>query len=146
MIIIHPWAQKLRNNNMNAKNYPYWNELITLIPDQIIQIGIEGEEQLVPIFKKKLSILELVSLIDECDAWISIDSFFQHLAWAHNKPGVVIFGKSDPNIFGHKENINLLKDRLYLREHQFDIWEAEEYNKNVFVKPEVVIESLNKLR
>ena len=60
MIIIHPFAKKLNNGKENPKNYPYWKELIEQIDEPIIQVGIEGEEQLVPDFRKNLSLLELM--------------------------------------------------------------------------------------
>lgn len=62
-----------------------------------------------------------------------------HLAWSIGQPGVAIFGPSDPNIFGHVENINLLKDRRYLRERQFWLWSQYEPNPEAFVDPKVVI-------
>ena len=47
MIIIQPYAKPLVNGKRNPKNYPYWKELISKIKEPIIQIGVEGEEQLV---------------------------------------------------------------------------------------------------
>jgi hypothetical protein len=142
MIVISPYAKKLRNDKNNPKNYPWWPELISLIKEPIVQVGIEGEEQLVDDFRKDLSVLELTALIENCRTWISVDSFFQHLAWDIGKPGIVLFGQSDPIIFGHPENINLLKDRKYLREQQFWWWEQCEYKEDAFVKPEEVVKYL----
>jgi ADP-heptose:LPS heptosyltransferase len=144
MIIIAPWAQQLRNNAQNPKNYPYWEELLSNIDEPIVQIGIEGEKQLVKDFKKNLSLLELKTLVKQCKTWIGVDSFFQHFCWSIGKPGIVLWGQSDPNIFGHKENINLLKSRDYLRADQFLIWEQAEYIEDCFVKPEVVLSYLQK--
>lgn len=144
MIIISPYSQKLRNGKINPKNYPYWKELISLIDEQIIQVGVTGEEQLVPDFRLNLSMNELKELVLECRTWISVDSFFQHFCWDLNKPGIVLFGQSDPNIFGHSENTNLLVDRKYLREKQFWLWEQADYNEECFVKPEIVIKHLYK--
>jgi ADP-heptose:LPS heptosyltransferase len=142
MIIIAPYAQKLRNGKNNPKNYPWWPELISLINEPIVQIGIEGEIQLVEDFRKNLPLNELKSLVLECRTWISVDSFFQHFAWDLNKPGIVLWGQSDPLIFGHPENTNLLKDRKYLREKQFWWWEQCDYNAEAFVKPEEIIKYL----
>jgi hypothetical protein len=47
MILISPYAQKLRNGNQNPKNYPWWPELISKIDEEIVQVGIKGEIQLV---------------------------------------------------------------------------------------------------
>lgn len=142
MIIISPYAQKLKNGNVNPKNYPYWKDLITLINEPIIQVGKTGEEQLVPDCWFDLSLEDLKSLIYECRTWISVDSFFQHYCWSLGKQGIVLFGQSDPNIFGHPENINLLKDRSYLRDKQFWIWEQCEYREDCFVLPKEIVEHL----
>jgi hypothetical protein len=142
MIIIAPYAQKLRNGNNNPKNYPWWSELISMIDEPIVQVGIGGETQLVNDFRINLSIAELTDLIPKCRTWISVDSFFQHFAWDLNKPGIVLWGQSDPLVFGHSENTNLLKDRKYLREKQFWWWEQCDYNEDSFVKPEEIVKYL----
>lgn len=41
MILLHAFAQKLRNGAENPKNYPYWKELISMIDEPIVQVGIE---------------------------------------------------------------------------------------------------------
>jgi ADP-heptose:LPS heptosyltransferase len=143
MIIISPYSKALRNGKTNPKNYSYWKELIRLIDEPIVQVGIDGEEQLVDDFRKNLSLTELGNLVDQCRTWISCDSFFQHFAWDKQKYGIVLWSVSDPNIFGHPENINLLKDRKYLVQNQFLWWEHTEYDATKFVKPEVVLKYLN---
>ncbi len=142
MILISPYARKLRNGKENPKNYPYWKKLVSLIDEPIIQIGLDDETQLVDDFRKNLTLPELESLIKECRTWISVDSFFQHFAWDIGKYGIVLWGQSDPNIFGHPENTNLLKDKKYLREKQFWIWEQCEHLPESFVLPEEVIKHL----
>lgn len=144
MIIISPYAKFMRNGKQHPKNYPYWDKVIEKIKEPIIQVGIEGETQLVEDFRKNLSLNELAKLVNECKTWIGCDSFFQHFCWDLNKPGIVIFSQSDPNIFGHKENINLLKDRKYLREKQFWWWEQTDFIKEAFVEPDVVLNELKK--
>jgi ADP-heptose:LPS heptosyltransferase len=142
MIIIHPFAKPLKNGKINPKNYPYWKELISKIDEPIVQVGVTGEEQLVADFRQNLSIKELEALIAECRTWIAVDSFFQHLAWRAGKTGIVLWSVSDPNIFGHPENINLLTDRVNLASNQFLWWEFTEYDENKFVKPDEVINHL----
>ena len=149
MIVISPYSKKLLNGKENPKNYPYWEQLIEKIPKniQIIQVGVEGEKQLVPDFRKNLPLSELKKLIQQCYTWISCDSFFQHLGWAEGKQGIVLWSVSDPNIFGHPENINLLKDRSYLAENQFLWWEFVNHNPDAFVSPEEVFYNLqNKIK
>lgn len=139
MIVIHPFAKPLQNGKVNPKNYPYWKELLALIDEPVIQVGVQGEEQLVPDFRKNLSIAELKELITECRTWVGVDSFFQHLAWSEGKQGIVLWSVSDPNIFGHPENINLLNNKSYLASNQFLWWDYTSHNPEAFVKPEEVI-------
>jgi len=144
MIIIAPYAQKLRTGKENPKNYPYWEELVQELQKimHIVQVGVEGEKQLVEDFRKNLPIAQLRTLLKECKTWIGVDSFFQHLAWDEGKPGIVLWGPSDPLIWGHPENINLLKDRSHLVENQFLWWEATEHRNDRFVKPKQILEHL----
>lgn len=142
MIVISPYAKKLNNGKENPKNFPYWEELISMIDEPIVQIGISGERQLVSDFRQNLSMQELKTLLQECRTWISCDSFFQHLAWTQKKQGVVIWSISDPFIFGHPENINLLKDRANLAPNQFLWWEAYEFDPRRFVTAEQVFQAI----
>jgi len=139
MILIAPFAKPLMNGKTNPKNYPYWKELLSLISEEVVQVGVDGEEQITQQFLKNLPIARLRELIAECRIWIGCDSFFQHLAWDCGKPGVVLWSVSDPLIYGHPENINLLKDRSYLAQNQFLWWDFTEYNPDAFLKPEEVI-------
>lgn len=148
MIIISPYAQKLRNGKINPKNYPYWSELVELLYKskyKIVQVGVEGEEPLVPDFRKNLPLTELSELVQSCDTWISVDSFFQHFCWDLKKPGIALWSQSDPNIFGHPENINLFKDKKYFRPNQFLTWEQCDYVKDAFVDPDHVMKHLRTL-
>jgi hypothetical protein len=141
MILISPYSKKLRSGKTNPKNYPYWQILIGLVwakGHQVVQVGIEGEEQLVPDFRKNLSLPDLRQLIRDCDTWISCDSFMQHLAWDEGKRGIVLWSVSNPVIFGHPENINLVKDTKYQVPNQFGWWEFVDHNPEAFVDPQLV--------
>lgn len=138
-ILIAPYSKKLRNGNENPKNYPHWKQLVSMIKGPIVQVGLEGEERLVDDFRKNLSLKELEVLVNECQTWISVDSFFQHFCWSLGKTGIVLWGPSDPNIFGHPQNINLIKDRKNLVSNQFLMWEQQPLRKDIFVSPEEVL-------
>ena len=143
MILIAPHARAMRNGKPHPKEYPYWDELLELLKDkEIVQVGVASEVALVPDFRPNLPLSELAKLIAMCETWIAIDSFFQHFCWSLGKPGIVLFGQSDPLIFGHPENVNLLKDRSYLRERQFWQWEQAENRPEAFVEPIRIIEIL----
>lgn len=146
-IIISPFAKPLLNYKTNPKNYPYWSDLVLLLNNEghrITQIGTIGESKIdgVAYFVINLPIKGLLEIYNECDTWISIDSFWPHLV--HNqptvKPGYVIWSLSDPNIFGYKYNMNILKDRKYLRKDQFLFWEGESYNFDAFLSAKKVFE------
>lgn len=144
-IIISPFSGFLNKQN-NAKNYPYWSHLIKLLRKEnclIWQVGTKNESDLGADERYcDLPMENLKFILEECDFWISVDNFFQHFAHYYNKQGVVIFSKSDPELFGYKENFNILKDRKYLREDQFNIWNDEKLNIESFVLPIDVINSI----
>lgn len=150
MIIIAPYARGIRESEReqhlkgtpHPKNYPYWREVIDGLDDPVIQIGVEGEDKLTEDFRKNLPLVELAELVKKCVTWISVDSFFPHFCWDLGKPGIALFGKSDPNIFGHPENINLFVDRKRFRENQFWMWEQIKFDETDFVKPNVVLKTL----
>lgn len=144
-IVISPFSQKLRNGKENPKNYPYWKELIMLLPHQdneIIQIGVSGEEQLVPNAKFDMKIPELREFIQDMDMFLSVDNFFPHFCHHYGKHGVVLWGRSNPEIFGYPENLNLLRDTKYLREDQYGMWESTERIIEAFVHPIKVLEAM----
>ena len=142
MIIISPYSKALKSGKENPKNYPYWEEVLKGIKEPVIQIGVTGEKQICEDFRENLSFDELKALLKECRTWIGCDSFFQHLAWSEGKRGIVIFSRSDPKIFGHFENVNLLKSREFLTPYQFIWWEEQEYVKDAFIDPNEVIKAL----
>jgi ADP-heptose:LPS heptosyltransferase len=144
MIIIAPYAQKLRTGKENPKNYPYWELLVEELQKtmHVVQVGVAGEKQLVPDFQTNLPISSLRELLWRCKTWISVDSFFQHLGWDEGIKGIVLWGPSDPLIYGHPENINLLKGRKHLAKNQFLWWEATEHKNERFLKPSEVLEYL----
>lgn len=137
-IIISPYAQKLRppkEKETNAKNYPYWPELLELLKGhEILQLGVQGEKPLITNCKFNFPLQSIERFVKDCDFFISIDSFLPHMAYYLGKRGVVLWGQSDPNIFGYDNNLNILKDRKYLRPDQFNIWEPVKYNPDAFVK------------
>lgn len=150
-ILIAPYSAKLPNGNLNPKNYPYWPELVKMLNKEgykVVQIGVAGEERVVGTseFFENPSFDTVKELVDHCATFISIDSWLPHFCNAERlKRGVVIFGQSDPRIFGYAHNINLLRGREHLRQFQYDSWMAAEFNPKVFVYPDRVIEAVRKL-
>ncbi len=147
-LIISPYSKPLRNGQRNAKNYPFWLELVSLLLKEnykIIQIGVTGELVIPGITSSVFnpSLEDLSTIVNSVDTWISVDNFFPHFcALVVQKPGIVLWGKSDPKIFGHPLNINLLKDRKYLRSEQFRWWDDELFEEEVFISPKKVVSTL----
>src|SRR5207245_504005 len=105
-----------------------------------------GDEQVCQDFRRNLSFHDLGKLILESQTGISVDSYLQHYYWYLGRRAIVLFGISDPLIFGHQENINLLRDRKFLRPRQFDLYYLDQYNPEAFVSPDEVIAALNFLQ
>jgi hypothetical protein len=139
MLLIAPFSRPLHNGQPNPKNFPYWKEVISKLKGQVIQVGVGGEPQLVEDFRTGLSLDDLGKLVDTCDTWLSVDTFFQHFCWDRKKPGIVIWSCSDPLIYGHPENINLLKDRSHLTDNQFMMWENVPFAEERFVNAQTVL-------
>lgn len=134
MILISPFAQKLRNGMPNPKSPPlgWWRTLIGLLDAPVVQIGVTGEPQLVADFRQNLPLDRIREAVRGCRTWISPDSFLPHLAHHVGKRGVVIWSRSDPRIFGYEENQNVLKSLAYLRKNPFGVWEEETYIPDAF--------------
>jgi ADP-heptose:LPS heptosyltransferase len=136
----------LKDKSYNPKNFPHWEKVIEDLQDdyEVIQIGVTGEKKLVEDFRIGLRLKQISALMLDanCHTWIAVDNFLPHLAHLVGKPGVAIWGISDPNIFGYQENKNLLKARKYLRTNQFACWDGLKYDPNVFVSADKVVEAV----
>ena len=154
IVLFSPFSQKLRNGNQNAKNYPYWQDLISEMRqsgkiDEIWQVGVGNEYRFEGVtqrfFDKPLK--EVAELASKSSVWLSVDNFFPHLCNTFNvaTKGIVLFSKSDPVHFGYPQNLNLLKDRKYLRTDQFFIWEQCNFEEEAFASAKVVFGEIMKI-
>lgn len=146
-ILIAPYSKPLNIKQQNPKNYPYWQKLIELLKQKytLIQIVFGNEPKLdAHSYINNPNFLELEHIIQNYDTWLSVDTYLQHIANFIDKQGIVIWGQSDPLIFGHKNNLNLLKDRKYLRENQYGLWRDCQYNEEVFMQPEIIYNEIVK--
>lgn len=152
-VVFSPYSSKLRSGRPNAKNYPYWKGLVALLKESgfyTIQLGVTGEERIEGSdeFKQNLSFDEIEALIKKDETLVfSVDSFLPHFCRTIGRACVVLWGKSDPKIFGYPENINLLKDRKYLRgkHEQWIYWEDVPFDPEVFMSPDEVMSYLRSL-
>ena len=146
-ILISPYSKPLRNGERNPKNYPEWNMLAQLFKNQgweMFQFTVPNEyiihsdvSMIIP-----LELYEIKNILSDYDTFISVDNFFPHLAAYYNFPGFVLWGKSDPKIYGHEIHTNILKSRDYLRPDQFRIWEQTTYEPDAFMHPSLVVRKI----
>ena len=89
-----------------------------------VQIRTTGGKWLkIPQASKITIAKKIISLVNVCSVWASVDNFLPHLCACHGlTPGVVVFSKSDPSIFGYEHNVNILKSREHLRVDQWGRW------------------------
>lgn len=151
-VLIHPYAARLPSNTLNPKNFPHWAEVVrglNLAGYDVIQVGLQGEERIVGVgeFVAGWSLKKLRPLVEDACTFAAVDSFFPHFVHVEcgQKPGVVIWGQSDPALWGHPENINLLRDRKFLRPFQFASWTETHFAPEVFVPADEVVQAVVKL-
>lgn len=148
-IVIAPYAAKLPENKPNPKNFPYWSQLVELLNKEgcvVAQLGTKGEERIEGVgeFLQGFPYDKIEQVIRDADTWISVDSWLPHFCAAMRlKPGIVIWSRSNPKIWGYPHNVNLLKDKKYLREYQYAHWWDCEYLEEAFVEPQVVMDALH---
>src|SRR3972149_1611791 len=118
-IIVSPYSSKINIKDHNPKDFPFWNEVVQGIKKrghEVLQTGRSGEEPILNVnsIHFDLQMRDLLELLRCCRTWISVDNFFPHFAHYYKKSGIVIFGPSDPEIFGYPENLNILRNRKFL--------------------------------
>lgn len=144
-ILIAPYPAKLRNQPVSAKHYPSWSELVFMLKangHEIIQIGVKDEPRIngVDQFIVGWPFPKIRTLMEECDTFISVDSWFPHFAYYYRLPrGVVLWGKSNPAIWGYPENENLFVSEANFRQWQYQDWESEPHDLSVFVPARQVV-------
>jgi len=141
MILISPYSRPLRGTDAsNPKNYPFFSVLVKLLSEKnrVVQLGVSSEKELVGDCRFNLYLKQVAELIFECSFWISVDNFLQHMANHIGKKGVVLWSISDPLLFGYPQNLNILKNRRFLRERQFETWEQAVYNPNAYLSPDEI--------
>lgn len=149
-VIISPYSKQLPFKDENPKNYPYWPELVNILKEHdcyITQLIFSKEKAIknVDTFLISPSNISIKESLEENDFFICVDTAFQHIANYYDKTGVVIWGPSDPLLFGYKDNVNILKSRKGLRKNQYGQWFDESFNIKLFPKPEKVFETIKHL-
>lgn len=152
-ILISPYSNILPNGQESPKNWSKenWIELVNKIKENsdynILQIGTFQEEQIkgTDIIFRNRPFEEVKKLIQNSRVILSVDNFLPHFCKTFNKKCIVIWGPSNPKIFGYKENINLQGDSKYMRRDQFWKWDqCESIDLRVFPSVEQVYNEIIK--
>ncbi|MES2760664.1 MAG: glycosyltransferase family 9 protein [Bacteroidota bacterium] len=108
-ILIQITSQASNNQNWLINK---WEELIRRMPNYtFLQLGINGEIKVKGAIDLlgKTTIRESMALLKNVQSFVGVDSFLNNASNAFFTRGVVLFGPSPPQVWGHPNNINLYK-------------------------------------
>lgn len=153
-LVLSPYSRPLRSLGPNPKNFPHWEEVVdtllsrfNLVVKQEVYLykgqpssdRVHSKVQVLPF----TSVHQLVSPILESTCWASVDNFLPHLCnLIKADPGVVVFSKSDPSIFGYHYNKNLHSLAPRFRPDQFNLWEQCQYDDAAFPLVQSVVDAI----
>jgi ADP-heptose:LPS heptosyltransferase len=108
-VVIH-----VHSNGLSSKNWPLekWQELLDTLPGYtFVQLGVADDPKMEGAVdcRGKASLRETFALIKHASGFIGVDSSLAHVTNAFGVPGVVLFGPSSPENWGHANNINVYK-------------------------------------
>jgi hypothetical protein len=100
--------------NKIAKDYPV--ELAEKLVDeikkkyniQVVNMHLPGEYPLKGTLEIKLPTRQWYALLNEAETFIAIDSNLQHAGAALRKKGIVLWGATNPKMFGYKIHDNII--------------------------------------
>lgn len=89
-----------------------WETLVRSMPEyRFLQLGITGDDTIAGTedLRGRTTLREAMAIIRRCSSFVGVDSALAHSTNAFGIPGVVLFGASDPAVWGHSNNINIYK-------------------------------------
>jgi len=111
-VVIHITSLTSDNQDWPLEN---WKRLIATTPEcTFIQLGLPKEERVEGAvdLRGKTSFRETLAILKHAKSFVGVVSSLSHATNAFNVPGVVLFGASAPEVWGHPNNVNLYR---YLR-------------------------------
>jgi len=77
-----------------------------------IQLGLKDDPLVKGVIdmRGETTVREATALVKHSKCFVGVDSFLGHAPNITGTPGVVLFGPSNPIVWGHDENINIYKD------------------------------------
>lgn len=151
VVLISPFAQVLPDGSPNPKSPPvqFWHELVVMLKAEgiyTVHVGVPGERLIgADEIAFNLSKDAIENVVSNASTFVCADTMLQHVGAHVGKTGVVIFSQSDPLIFGHSSNVNILKSREYLRANQYQLWTQTPYIYDSFPSVNQVFTEIMKL-
>lgn len=108
-VIINPTSRSSANHEWEINK---WEELVKIMSGiTFIQLGLEDERSITGTIdlRGKCSLRHSIALVKYAVAFTGVDSFLGHVAAATGTPAVILFGDSNPEVWGHESNINIYK-------------------------------------
>lgn len=120
-LLVFPFSRILRNGQPNPKNYTPFGSILQdlhVAGVHTIQCGVSTDPHIgAKEYLIDASINQIWGKALACDAFLSVDSFFPHLAHALQSeyvskngrtfPGVVVWNVTQHSMFGYREFINV---------------------------------------
>lgn len=158
-ILVAPYSNRRIDGKLNSKNYPHWRVLLgMLVKNNYVTQVVYGNEPVIQIYDQNIGspaidsnfsvarvngVVEIEKLVLQHDLALCVDNYLHHMAHYLKKPAIVLFGPSDPLLFGYFENINLYAHKKYFRPMQFQTWNEWDFSPEAFVLPERVVEAVD---
>jgi ADP-heptose:LPS heptosyltransferase len=108
-VSIHITSSCTKNQNWPLE---YWEELVREIPEYtFIQLGLADEDRVSGAIdlRGKMPFRETLAVLKHSKSFVGVASSLSHATNAFDIPGVVLFGASLPEVWGHANNINLYR-------------------------------------
>jgi ADP-heptose:LPS heptosyltransferase len=120
IVVIQPFGgydplqhKKITSNKDWDDNNKWYGVIQALVNRgyEVVQLGAIGEYIFpnVTSFVGHASIRESFALIKYCDFFISVDTYAIHVAKAFKKPGIVLWGRTNPYRVGYTDHYNIYK-------------------------------------
>lgn len=93
-------------------DYDKWEKIINFYPKfDFIQLGVKDEKYINGAidFRSKFSLRQQLSVLCHSKMYIGLDSFWNHAARALDIKSVILFGPTNPKVWGYDGNINIYK-------------------------------------
>jgi ADP-heptose:LPS heptosyltransferase len=109
VVVIHITSMTSKNQNWPLEN---WQRLVKEMPEcTFIQLGLPHEDKVEGAvdLRGRSSFRESLALMKNATSFIGVVSSLAHATSIFDIPGVVLFGPSAPEVWGHENNINIYK-------------------------------------